>query len=291
MRPRTILAIAATAVLAFPVAADAGGKKHDNGHGWNKGRWDARAHIKPSASGENARGAAYLKRGTNTLTVALRIGKLDPNTAYAAQIEQGACPTGGAAALALPPLYTDEHGTVRLWITLPAPAGSNLAVNGYAINVRAFDAQGAPAGSVVCGDIKGSNGTKAAGKVRPSVDGGKVHGSVFAKQGPTSLRVEIHLDDLEPGSTHANHIHVGSCTAQGDVVVPLPDAVADADGEYHAIHTIANPAFNVVNGGYYYNLHAAASPTPGDGIACSDLRPFGKKKKGPWWFGPRWWGW
>ena len=140
----------------------------------------------------------------------------------------------GRAALALPDLYADERGVARLWITLPTAAGQNLASTGNLLDVHAVDAGGnAVAGNITCGAIK-APATKAAARVKPSVAGGTVKGFVAAKQDGASLKVEIHLRGLVPGSAHAQHIHSGSCDAMGPIVVPFADAVADADGDYDA---------------------------------------------------------
>ena len=298
MRPRMILAIAACAVLAVPAAAAAGGKHDDNrGKGHGKGatdsRWSARASIEPTATGENARGDAFMKQRDGALTIALKVRDLDPNTRYASHIHQGVdCASNGAVVLPLPDLITDEHGTVRLWITLATPAGANFATSGYYVNIHPYADATTPGAGITCGEIE-PRSTRAKARVRPSAAGSEVEGKVWAKQVGTSLQVEIRLEGLVAGSVHAQHVHIGSCSAQGAVSVPLPDATADSNGKYTAIHTVAAPAgVNVVNGGYYYNLHAGSSAAAGDGIACGDLRATSKKHgKHGWGFGPHGWRW
>jgi hypothetical protein len=281
---RTILgAAAATMLLALP----AGAMAHGNGHGWNKSRWDARAVIKPVAPGEDASGRAFLRQRPGKATVVLRVGKLEPDARYAVRVQQGCEPTG-ATVLALPDLYTDERGVARMWLTLPTGDGVNVAQLGYAVNVLGYDATGAVVNTVTCGAVDAPKG-KAKARVHPTVPGGP-EGTVNAVQEGGLLRVEIHLKGLAPGSTHAQHIHLGSCKAGGDVVVPFADAVAGPDGQYHAIQTIAAAGANVVRGGVYYQIHEAATPTVGRGIACGDLRSKGWRGHGAWWFAPNWWG-
>jgi len=295
MRSLRIAAAVMAAMLAIPALAAAHGNGHGNNGGsdanWKKGKWDARAELRATATGEDAAGQAFLKQRTGTVTIALKVVKLDPLGHYKADIHTGTdCAAPGAQALALPDLYADERGVARLWITLPTAAGQNLASTGNLLDVHAVDAGGnAVAGNITCGAIKGTT-TKAAARVKPSVDGGTVKGFVAAKQSGANLKVEIHLRGLAPGSTHAQHIHSGTCDAMGPIVVPFADAVADADGDYDAILNITDAAANVVGGGYIYNIHEAASPTVGGSIACGNLHQTGKAH-GHWWFTPRWWAW
>lgn len=291
MRSLRIAAVATAALLALPALAAAHGNGNGNNGGsdanWKKGKWDARAELRATAAGEDAAGQAFLKQRPATVTIALKVVKLDPLGHYTADIHAGTdCAAPGAQALALPDLYADERGVARLWITLPTAAGQNLASTGYLLDVHST---ATPAVQVTCGAIK-APAQKAAARVKPSVDGGTVKGFVAAKQSGANLKVEIHLRGLVPGSTHAQHIHVGSCDAMGAIVVPFADAVADADGDYDAIINVTDAAANVVSGGYIYNIHEAASPTVGGSIACGNLRSTGKAH-GHWWFTPRWWAW
>jgi hypothetical protein len=276
-------AAAATMLLALPAGAMAHGKDH----GWNKSRWDARAVIKPVAPGEDASGRAFLRQRPGKATVVLRVGKLEPDARYAVRVQQG-CEPAGATVLALPDLYTDEHGVARLWLTLPTADGVNVAQLGYAVNVLGYDAAGAIVNTVTCGAIDAPKGRSAA-RVHPQVPGGP-EGKVTAVQEGGLLRVEIHLKGLVAGSTHAQEIRLGRCKASGAVAVPLADAVAGPDGQYHSIQTIAAAGANVVRGGVYFQIHANASPTGGTNIGCGDLHSKGWRGHGAWWFAPNWWG-
>ena len=105
---------------------------------------------------------------------------------------------------------------------------------------------------------------------------------MIVKQKGEILKVWINLHGVAAGTTHANHIHVGSCAAQGGIVVPFPDVTADANGNVKAFFTVVATT-DVAHMGYYYNLHEAASPTVGAGIACGDLKG-PKRPHHPWWW-------
>jgi hypothetical protein len=284
MRRRTLAAAAALALLAVPATA-AAHRDRDDDHGRKTARWDARAALKPVASPEDASGLAFLEQRDGALTVALKITKLDANTRYAARVQQGACAANGAEVVALPDLLTDEDGTARLWITLATAAGVNAAQTGLAVNVLAYGPAGAILPGVTCGAVDAPLG-RAFGKVQPSVAGGTVKGDAYVKQGGGIARVDIRLKGLVPGSVHAQHIHLGSCAAQGGIVVPLPDAVADDEGEYRAILPVAGVTANVVGGGYYYNVHESPTPTVGAGIGCADLKALRKHGRSSWRWSP-----
>jgi hypothetical protein len=289
MRSLRIAAAATAALLAIPALAAAHGNGHGNNGGsdanWKKGKWDARAELRATATGEDAAGQAFLKQRTGTVTIALKVVKLDPLGHYKADIHTGAdCAAPGAQALALPDLYADERGVARLWITLPTT--TPVAMTGFLIDVHSTAATPA---QVTCGAIKGAT-TKGTARVKSSVAGGTVKGFVAAKQNGPNLKVEIHLRGLVASSVHAQHFHTGSCDAQGPIVVPLPDATADADGDYDAILSVTDAAANVTGKGYIYNIHEAASPTVGASLACGNMHGTGRAL-GHWWFTPRWWAW
>ena len=133
----------------------------------------------PTAPARTPPARRSCKQRPGTVTIALKVVKLDPLGHYTADIHAGTdCAVPGAQVLALPDLYADERGVARLWITLPTAAGQNLASTGYLLDVHTVDSAGAAvAASVTCGPIK-APAMKAAARVKPSVDGGTVKGFV-----------------------------------------------------------------------------------------------------------------
>jgi hypothetical protein len=74
-----------------------------------------------------------------------------------------------------------------------------------------------------------------------------------------TLTVDVNASGFVPGSTHAAHIHQGSCQAQGGVVYMLPDLVADASGDIHATRTVTGVTSAPPATGWYLNIHLGDS--------------------------------
>jgi hypothetical protein len=74
-----------------------------------------------------------------------------------------------------------------------------------------------------------------------------------------SITVMIKASGFVPGSTHAAHVHSGTCTNQGSVVVMLPDLTADVNGSVSATDTV--PVSSEPQGPLYINIHEGNSNT------------------------------
>ena len=101
-----------------------------------------------------------------------------------------------------------------------------------------------------------------------SVTGSKVVGTgVITDNGDGTIKVVMTMQGLEPGD-HIDHIHTGSCAAQGAVVYPLTNLTADASGNTQPTSTTVKVAFSeVTKGTYYLNVHDLAKA----GTSCGDI--------------------
>jgi hypothetical protein len=85
-------------------------------------------------------------------------------------------------------------------------------------------------------------------------------------------RLMIAMSGLSAGSAHAAHIHSGSCTQPGAIVVVLSELRADASGgavQNNAVDTARIPP------SAYVMVHvrdASAANGPGPGMACVNIR-------------------
>ena len=95
----------------------------------------------------------------------------------------------------------------------------------------------------------------------------KVGGAVaLSPSGSGAYKVSVIVSGLQPNTTHAEHIHVGSsCSANGPIKYPLPMLHADAAGDAMASGTIM--AASLPSKGFYVNIHDI-NGTP---IACGVL--------------------
>ncbi|GAC1360989.1 MAG: hypothetical protein NVS2B12_40920 [Ktedonobacteraceae bacterium] len=91
--------------------------------------------------------------------------------------------------------------------------------------------------------------------------------------GSSRLNVKITLAGLAPNSSHAAHIHGGTCTKDGAVVYPLKPVVADARGDGSSDTTIENVRSGIPAQGWYINIHNGllASPVQHRAISCGNI--------------------
>ena len=88
-----------------------------------------------------------------------------------------------------------------------------------------------------------------------------------------TLTVMMDVSGLQPNSSHAAHIHSGSCASQGPVVHPLKTVVANATGSALETTVIKNVKA-IPASGWYVNVHLTtdmSTQTGFDPIACGDV--------------------
>ena len=99
--------------------------------------------------------------------------------------------------------------------------------------------------------------------------GSGASGTATLTQTGTGTEVEVEMEGL-PEGPHANHIHHGTCAAQGEIHVGLTELQAGADGSANASTTITDPAFDHwLAREHYVAVHAGG----GDVIACGEVVP------------------
>jgi Cu/Zn superoxide dismutase len=94
------------------------------------------------------------------------------------------------------------------------------------------------------------------------------------------ITAKIAMVGLTPGSTHAMHIHQGSCAKQGDVLVPFLDVTADDKGRINTSAISAQPSDTGLAAGTLLNIHLAPAKEMGNPgsptympISCADINP------------------
>ena len=100
-------------------------------------------------------------------------------------------------------------------------------------------------------------------------DGSGVTGSATLTEA-TDGATEVVVDMAGLDGTHANHLHHGSCDAQGEVHVTLEELIAAADGSGTATSTFADPELAHFEAGHYVAVHEAGG-APGPVISCGDV--------------------
>jgi CHRD domain len=76
--------------------------------------------------------------------------------------------------------------------------------------------------------------------------------------GKKTLTVTTKASGLAPGSSHAQHIHLGSCAAQGEVKYGLDDLVASPTGTAEKTTVVPNAEAPPASG-WYLNVNLGSS--------------------------------
>ena len=247
----------------------------------------------PTRAVSGTAGSAALKhapRGTATidwnpanqnLTVKISLVGLAPSSTHPAQIYSGSCAKQGAAVYTLNNVQANAGGvgssTTVIKNVKTIPTGG--------LNIIVHNGPGIAAADellpIVCSDLTfnhvspttmrsvqvplnsapaSSPSETASGTAQLTVSGG-------------TLTVKLTLSGLQPGSSHAAHIHTGSCESQGAVIYPLSNVVADASGKSISTTTIKNVS-SIPGRGWYVNVHYStdlANQTGYNPIACGDV--------------------
>jgi hypothetical protein len=94
------------------------------------------------------------------------------------------------------------------------------------------------------------------------------------------VTAKLAMAGMTPGSTHAMHIHQGSCDKQGDVLVPFLDVTADDTGRINNTVMSAQPSETGLAAGTLLNIHLSPANEMGDPgsqtympISCADINP------------------
>jgi CHRD domain len=251
------------------------------------------ASTSPATATTGSATLKYAPRGTATigwtpasqsLTVKISVVDLAPSSTHPAHIQAGSCANQGAAVLyTLNNVLADARGvgsstTVIKNVTTVPASGWNISVhNGPGL---------APADEllpIVCSDLTFSHISPASPlSVQVPLDAAPgsnasetVSGTAQLTISGTTLTVKLTLSGLQPGSSHAAHIHAGSCESQGAVIYPLSNVVADASGKSISTTTIKNVS-SIPGRGWYVNVHYStdiATQTGFNPIACGDVTP------------------
>lgn len=92
----------------------------------------------------------------------------------------------------------------------------------------------------------------------------------------STLYVSIYARGLVPFSSHAAHIHTGSCSTQGGIKYMLRDVVADGGGNGTSFTAISGVT-SIASSGWYINVHNGDSSQLGtqsgfEPILCANVR-------------------
>ncbi|AOW91929.1 hypothetical protein BFN03_02365 [Rhodococcus sp. WMMA185] len=227
---------------------------------------------------------------TMEITATIDMHGFTPNSSHAMHIHPGTCANQTQPpSVPFPDISADADGAVQQTVVSdPVPEG--IPTESYLnIHLAPSAELGAPTDvsftPISCADIPAD--TTSAGPAdldmqTPPLEGQTPRGTATLNYNSDdrTLGVEVDVTGLQPDSTHAVHVHSGSCAAQGDVVYPVPDLQADESGSATSTTTIDDVDSPPPATGWYVNVHMGASDQIADNgtptmlfapILCGDV--------------------
>jgi len=220
------------------------------------------------------------------LTVEIRLTGLAPSSVHPAHIHSGLCEKQGAVLYGLNNVQADAKGVADSVTSVPNIKEGAIPNGTWYINVHngptlTPDAQFEP---IVCGDVANPDkGTHQLVKLQngptpvaspPSSPDQTASGTANLSIEGGALKVVVTATGLKPSSSHAMHIHMGSCESQGAVVHGLPALTADANGNATLTTTVSGIS-SIPVGAWYLNIHRdtmiGLGQTDFDPILCGDI--------------------
>jgi hypothetical protein len=218
---------------------------------------------------------------SQSLTVKISLIGLAPNSTHPAHIHSGSCANQGAVVYPLQNVIADAHGVGAS--TTVIQKVTNVPASGWYINIHngpglSPSEQFLP---IVCNDLNtASLSSPSSSSLNVPLDAAPgssasetASGTAQLTLSGSTLTVKLTLSGLAPNSSHAAHIHSGSCESQGAVVHPLSNVVADASGNATVTTTINNVS-SIPGSGWYVNVHystALSTQTGFNPIACGNV--------------------
>jgi CHRD domain len=232
---------------------------------------------------------------SRSMTVTVHLFGLAPNSSHPAHIHAGSCMKQGPVVYPLNSLIADAKGVADATTKVSNVKEGGIPNGAWYVNVHNGPLL-SPTDEflpIVCGDVATSGtfaGTASAGATSSSVTVPLTSGPPppskpgspdEAAAGRATLRivdgalqVVLDLTELAPLGSHAAHIHLGSCEAQGPVFKPLNSVTADANG--HATSTTTIPGItSIPSKVWYINVHRTVNIGAGqadfDPILCGNI--------------------
>ncbi len=201
---------------------------------------------------------------TKFVAAKLQMVGLTPGSTHAMHIHQGNCVDQGDVLVPFLDVTADDTGTIDTTVMSAQPSETGLAA-GTLLNIHLAPApeMGKPGSQtympISCADINPAASTTLQMAPLPQF-GDHPQSQAILNYDPTAktLTVTARATGLVAGSTHAVHIHSGSCDSQGEVKYPLNDLVAKSDGVAETTTVIQNVDQAPPASGWYINVHLGA---------------------------------
>jgi hypothetical protein len=189
---------------------------------------------------------------------------LTPGSAHEVDLVRGGCATRmrmdhmrGVKSMGT--ITADSGGAVDTTIGAPSPA---IRMHRSLLILLGNSSMGPDSSMVVaCASVHGQGHTVTLHSV--SQTGMPTTGQAQLSYDAAAQTVTVHVQasGFTPGSTHAAHIHQGSCRAQGAVLYMLQDLTANGHGVIDATRMVTGVTTAPPVSGWYLNIHMGNSKT------------------------------
>lgn len=211
---------------------------------------------------------------TGILQVTLSLTGLAPNSTHPAHIHLGICEQSpnGQIVYPLTDVKADAQGNVinATATTKVSGVARGIPSTGWFVNVHNGPTLSTELQMrwLACGNVSsiqtGPGGVQTAqANLGPTISADEhVQGSATLSLQGNQLKVVLQLRDLVAGGMpHMAHIHTGSCTSQGAVVVPLNMVTVDNQGNGNSTTLIPLTSLPTTTvGPFYVNVHEGQMP-------------------------------
>lgn len=217
----------------------------------------------PTPLGAMPSGSVTLHRtSSGNLAISMSALGLTPGSAHTVALSTGRCnATSGGSAVRR--VQADASGQLQSGFQVSRRQSANAASVSLLLGTPASSGGGVnPDRPIACANIPQSLKGNVQLALRSTLGwGSQLSGSftVTYDAAAQSLTVDVSARGFVPGSSHAAHIHEGSCQKQGAVVYMLTDLVANASGTIHATRTVTGVSTAPPASGWYLNIHLGNS--------------------------------
>jgi hypothetical protein len=216
----------------------------------------------PTPLGSMPTGAVTLHRtGGRGLEITLDAFGLTPGSAHEVALSGAPC-SAASGGVGVHVVHADGSGQLQAGFRVPRRLAREAASASLLLGTPGTTGGGvSPNKLIACANIPQPEPGYAQLPLKSKLGwGAHLSGSftVTYDAAAKTLTVDVNARGFAPGSTHAAHIHQGTCQAQGGVVYMLPDLVADASGDIHATRTVTGVTTPPATG-WYLNIHLGDS--------------------------------
>jgi hypothetical protein len=179
---------------------------------------------------------------TRVAHTVLNMAGLSPGGAAVAVVLNGSCAAPGGVAWRGAAFTADTHGRVSDFVVNYANVNGVPTTHVVAIETVQGGNETRANYLLACSPIASTGNNKGSvnlGPVPGAVDG-NITGSATLAQANGSLVVTVKATGLQPGSTNATALDLGSCQWQDYVLYDLPPMTADSSGNGQVAMTIQN---------------------------------------------------